>query len=245
MSRSLSYQALTLRVRASGESNREAWFLSAEEGIFKATVFGGPKSRLRSQVAPFHQGRLWIYRDPVRDSRKVTDFDVRNWRPGLRELYERTMAADALAETGLATHGGGGGWGTALRLAGEALDSLEKADEKTCTRIILHFLWAWTEFLGSKPDLSRCVSCACEVPGDTVLWYEPGEGGLYCDTCRSDSGISLRPGARRWLLAIQNVSSRESLRYNLDNSSLQQARTLVLGILCGILGKRLPLWDEF
>jgi hypothetical protein len=46
-------------------------------------------------------------------------------------------------------------------------------------------------------------------------------------------------------LAIQNVSSRESLRYNLDNSSLQQARTLVLGILCGILGKRLPLWDEF
>ena len=96
MSRNFSYSVLTLRVRPSGESNREAWFLSAEEGIFKATVFGGPKSRLRSQVAPFHQGRLWIYHDPVKDSRKVTDFDVSSWRPGLRELYERVMAADAL-----------------------------------------------------------------------------------------------------------------------------------------------------
>ena len=245
MSRSVSLSVLTLRVRASGEANRDAWFLSAEEGIFKATVFGGPKSRLRSQVAPFHQGRLYLYHDPVRDSRKVTDFDVENWRPDLRKLYERIIAADTLAETVLATHGGGGGWGTALKLTGEALDSLEHADEKTCVRIVLHFLWAWTEFLGSKPDLSRCVSCACEGSGDGVLWYEVGEGGLYCDACRSDSGIRVGPGARRWLLAIQNLGSREALRYNLDNSSLQQARALVLGILTEALGTRLSLWDDF
>jgi DNA repair protein RecO (recombination protein O) len=181
----------------------------------------------------------------VKDSRKVSDFDVENWRPGLRELFDRTMAADALAETVLATHGGGGGWGTALKLTGEAFDSLEQADEKLCIRIVLHFLWAWTEFLGNKPDLSHCVSCACEVSGDGVSWYEAGEGSLYCDKCRPDSGICVGSGARRWLLAIQNLGSRESLRYNLDNSSLRQARALVLGILTEALGRHLPLWDEF
>ncbi|MDR2104051.1 MAG: recombination protein O N-terminal domain-containing protein, partial [Treponema sp.] len=81
MNRSFTYSALVLRVRSSGESNREAFFLTAEEGLIRATVFGGPKSKLRSHVAPFHRGTLWVYHDPIRDSRKVTDFDVQSWRP--------------------------------------------------------------------------------------------------------------------------------------------------------------------
>ncbi|MDR1100566.1 MAG: recombination protein O N-terminal domain-containing protein, partial [Treponema sp.] len=118
MPRTFTYTALVLRTRPSGESNREAWFLTAEEGLLRATVFGGPRSRLRAHVAPFHSGPLWIYHDPVRDSRKITDFDVLCWRPGIREQYERTMAADALAETILNSHGGGGNWKTAFALAG-------------------------------------------------------------------------------------------------------------------------------
>ena len=108
--RNYSCRALTLRVRETGESNRDAWFLTATEGIMRATVFGGPKSRLRSRVAPFHEGTLWVYRDPVRDSRKAEDFDVQHYRQGLRELYERAMAANAVAETILSSHGGGGNW---------------------------------------------------------------------------------------------------------------------------------------
>jgi DNA repair protein RecO (recombination protein O) len=240
-------------VRPSGESNREAWFLSAEEGIFKATVFGGPKSRLRSQVSPFHQGTLWIYHDPVRDSRKVTDFDVEIWRPALRELYERTMAADALAETVLATHGGGGAWNTALDMAAKTLDCLESGDEKNCARILLHFFWAWTDFLGIRPDLSRCHSCACEIPFDKLVWYDQAEGSVFCGNCISGyraaldykiaRNLPLDPGPRRWLLAIGGIEPGESLRYTLDAASLRQAGTLILGILTGAIGKRLSLWD--
>jgi DNA repair protein RecO (recombination protein O) len=251
MSRSLSYSALCLRVRPSGESNREAWFLTGEEGILKITVFGGPKSRFRSQAAAFNQGRIWIYHDPVRDSRKLTDFDVRQWRPGLRELYERTMAADAVVETILATHGGGGNWKEALDLAGDFLDCLENANEKVCKRLLLHFLWAWTGFLGVRPDMNYCSSCACELPPDGVLWMDSlSKGNLYCENCRSgddhrngDETI-MGLGARRWLLAVQNLKPPEAQRYNLDNSSFRQARFLVLDILEEALGRRLSLWDE-
>ncbi|GHV69477.1 hypothetical protein AGMMS49928_11930 [Spirochaetia bacterium] len=150
--RSFTYSALVLRSRPSGESNREAWFLTAEEGILRAVVFGGPKSRLRSHVAPFHRGKLYVYYDPVRDSRKVNDFDVQSWRPGLRELYERSAVANAIAETILAGHGGGGNWNDALRLADETLEALDNADENFCARLLVYFLWQWIDLLGLRPE---------------------------------------------------------------------------------------------
>jgi DNA repair protein RecO (recombination protein O) len=160
--RTFTYTALVLRTRPSGESNRDAWFLTAEEGLLQATVFGGPKSRLRSHVAPFQSGPLWIYHDPVRDSRKVTDFDVLCWRPGIREQYDRTMAADALAETILASHGGGGNWEAAFSLAGKSLDALEGADDANCLRVLVHFFWNWLDILGLRPEALPPLSAGAE-----------------------------------------------------------------------------------
>jgi len=239
-------------VKPSGDSNREAWFLSAQEGVIKATVFGGPKSKLRSQAAPFNQGKLYIYHDPVRDSNKVIDFDVQLWRPGLREMYERIMAANSLAETVLATHAGGSSYGTALELASGALDCLETADEKTCQRILLQFFWAWTELLGVKPDLNHCSVCACDIKSDEILCYSPAESNPVCAKCLAInsaghlgrvSEITVGPGARRWLAAVENAGPKNALKFNLDTVSFDQARSLVLSVLTESVGRRLPLWD--
>jgi DNA repair protein RecO (recombination protein O) len=247
MPRSFTYTALVLRVKPSGESNREAWFLTAEEGILRATVFGGPKSRLRSHVAPFHQGLLWIYHDPVRDSRKVSDFDVRLWRPGLRERYERAMAAGGVLETVLSSHGGGGAWGRALELAGKALDALEGADEKTCGRVLIHFLWNWADVLGVRPDIKTCASCACEAGPDGVLWYNRRDGELLCSPCSGAAGdgnlFAVGPGARRWLLAVQDLDASALGRLSLDEVSRRQAKALATAVLSEALGKRLSGWD--
>ena len=163
MQRSFSSSALVLRVRPSGESNREVSFLSAEEGIIGATLFGGPKSRLRSHVSPFNSGTLWIYRDPAKGFAKVSDFDVDSWRPGLRELYERGEAAFRIAGTILAGLGGGGAWPEALGLALPALDALESAAADFCERIVLQFLWRWAGFLGNRPPLGGCSFCGARV----------------------------------------------------------------------------------
>ncbi|GHV25367.1 hypothetical protein AGMMS4952_02930 [Spirochaetia bacterium] len=205
MARLFTYSALILRVRPSGESNREAWMLTPEEGILRATVFGGPKSKLRAQVEPYHGGALWIYRDPVRDSRKITDFDVQSWKPGIRENYERSTAAAAIAETILAGYGGGGPWEHAFILANASLEALETADEPCCTRIFIHFLWHWTEILGIRPDL--------------------GETG--------DDATPLGPGAQRWLTAIRDLAPSQMSRYTLDGVSVRQARAFVTGIVGG------------
>ena len=252
MQRSFSSPALVLRVRSSGESNREAVFLSAEEGLLSATLFGGPKSRLRSHVSPFNSGILWTYRDPAKDFRKVSDFDVQSWRPGLRELFERSNTASLIAGAILESHGSGGMFSKAFALANAALDALESADESCCDRLLIHFLWNWADLIGNRgADLRYCTSCACEFTGDTVIWFIPGEGFL-CKNClntqtghgnlqwsgQSDrTGLSgqavLGPGSRRWLLAVEDKSPSELSRISLDAASLGE-----LKILTKMLGKQ-------
>ena len=248
MNRNLCYTALILRSRPSGESNRELWLLSAEAGLLRATVFGGPKSKLRSYASPFHSGLAFIYQDPSKDARKLSDFDVRSWRPGLRELYERTMAADALAETILASHGGGGNWEAALSLAESALDALEAADAETCLRIVLWFLWQWADFLGLRPDFEHCSLCGKAIPADTSLMFSPREGGLVCDQCCSESKyktglMETSPGCRRWLETVRLLSPSQLIRYTLDKKSYREAKALTTQILADTLGRRLLSWE--
>ncbi|GHT96952.1 recombinase RecO [Spirochaetia bacterium] len=265
MPRTYTYSALVLRVKPSGESNRDAWILTAEEGVIRATVFGGPKSKLRAHVAPFNRGTLWVYHDPVRDSRKVTDFDVRIWRPGIREGYDRSMAAAAVAETILAAHGSGGSWEAALALADAALDALEGAEEAACLRIVIHFLWNWAELIGSRPELDRCASCGKgfavhngerPLSGET-LWYSKRDGTVLCPSCAGLSVeelpvlspemaadfLPLSPGTRRWLTTVENLNPALLARFSMDRASGREAKALVTAILTEALGKRLSTWD--
>jgi DNA repair protein RecO (recombination protein O) len=221
MPRSLTYSALILRVRPLGESNREAFFLTSGEGIVRATVFGGPKSKLRAFVSPFHQGTLWVYHDPVKDFWKVTDFDVVSWRPGLREKYERVMAANAVSDTILASHGGGSNWEAALALANASLDALDGADGAGCVRVLVHFLWQWADIIGEKPSLRHCSLCgrgldAAEGGELTVrqdsktAWFSPYERAFLCADCAGDDAGS--EGLRESGYASRGASAKRGGR---------------------------------
>ena len=226
-----------------GESNREAWLLAAGTGLVRVTVFGGPKSRLRAYASPFHSGQAWIYHEPVKDTRKLSDFDVVSWRPGLRELYERAMAADAVAETVLASHGGGGNWDRALLLAESALDALDAADEETCVRIVLWFLWQWIDFLGLRPEFDRCSSCGKPVAADSMLWYSQREGTMVCNDCPGGGLLAAGPGCRRWLETVRPLSPARLSRYTLDGKSSREAKALSASILAESLGRHLASWE--
>jgi len=249
MSRTVVYKALSLRNRrnSSQESNSEVYLLTAEEGIIRATVFGGAKSKLRSHAAPYNSGQVWIYRDPAKDYRKLSDFDVQSWRPGLRELYERTMAASAVAETILSSHGGGSDWGEALSLASATLDTLENADEELCERLLIHFLWRWAGFLGLQPQVNCCSNCANEAP-DSPLFFNNRENSLLCGNClaMTDSAsdlIKLNSGSRRWLSQTGQIEPSLLYRYSIDDKSFREAKTIAAAVMTAAIGKQLASWD--
>jgi DNA repair protein RecO (recombination protein O) len=216
-------------------------------------MFGGPKSKLRSHAAAFHSGTVWIYHDPVRDTRKLSDFDVLSWRPGLRELYERAMTADAIAETILVSHGGGGNWETALSLAEPVLDALETANEEFCARIFLYFLWRWAGFLGIQPDLEHCGCCGAES-ADKSMSYSVADNSLYCPACihngtvaegngASADFIQVDPGCRRWLFTAASLAPPVLNRYTMDSKTFREVKTLTQAVMTGVLGKRPASWD--
>ena len=273
MTRTAIYSALVLRCRPSGESNSEVTFLTSEEGVMKATVFGGPKSKLRAHSAQYNSGQAWIYHDPVKDYRKLSDFDVHSWRPGLRELYDRTMTAGGIAETILSTHGGGGDWGIAMKLAMETLDALDNANEELCPRLLVHFLWRWAGFLGIRPQIDCCSSCGNALV-DSQFWFSSRENTVLCGNCVSGEGygessvpsvklcpqrqalspkkpssvprnnlLQIHPGCRLWLVATETVEPASLRRYSLDNKSLFEAKALTTTIMTEALGKRLVSWE--
>jgi len=244
MSRTAVYSGLVLRNRPSGESNSEVTLLTAEEGIIRATVFGGAKSKLRAHCAPYNSGQVWIYRDKSKDYAKISDFDVHSWRAGLRELYERTMSAGAVAETILSSHGGGGEWGGALNMAVETLDTLESANEELCERLLIHFLWRWAGFLGIQPHLENCAACGKDADNNT-LFFNAREDSVFCAACAAEqqSLLQLNPGCRRWLSAVSSLEAAQVHRYSMDNKSFNEAKSLVTAILTGAIGKKLNSWN--
>jgi DNA repair protein RecO (recombination protein O) len=158
------------------------------------------------------------------------------------------MAADAVADTVLASHGGGGGWDRALVLTGAALDALAEAEAAAAGRIFIHFLWNWAAFLGLRPDLDeedRPYAGPCEALPDGLVWFDRLEGG-FTRAVPAGSGsrfLPLGPGARRWLLAVQDLAPERMLRISADPPSLMQARTVVTALMAEIIGRELPTWN--
>jgi DNA repair protein RecO (recombination protein O) len=199
--------ALTLRVRPFGDNAREGFFLTREDGLVRAAVYGGAKSKLRAYVSPFNSGVLYLYHDPVRDTNKVTDFDCQNWRPGLREMYERTIAADEIAKTILGGIGGGGG--EALKTAEETLDALENASLARIRLLVIHFWWHWARVLGVRPGLH-----------DLHEGFDPGP-----------ARPPLGEGAARWLTATANLPPSGIARFTMDTQSEHEAAAFCRALL--------------
>ena len=198
--------ALVLRVRPFGENAREGFFLTREDGLLRAVVYGGAKSKLRAYVSPFNSGILYLYHDPVRDTNKVTDFDCQNWRPGLREMYERTMAADEIAKTVLT--GIGGGFDEALQTTEESLNALENAPPPRIRPLLIHFWWRWANVLGIRPRLH-----------DLQEGFDLGRRP------------QLGEGATRWLTATATLSPAQTARFTMDAQSESEAATFCHAIL--------------
>ena len=96
--RNFSTPALILSTQISGENNRRVTVFSPDEGIHFATLYGGPKSKLRSLVSPMNSGVIYLYRDEVKNQTKITDFDVKNYHLSFRENLFKTYAASFATE---------------------------------------------------------------------------------------------------------------------------------------------------
>ena len=234
-SRNLVYEVLALRSKETPAGTRVLTMLSAEAGIIDAFVFGGPKSKLRSLATPWGAGRAFLYRDPVRDYLKLSDFAVDRPFSGLRDNLRKLLAASLLGELLIKTSGGGGDFGRVLELSIDCLSGIEGLPEAKTDYPLLLFIWRLVELIGLLPDAESCVFCARGIEASESRCWIPREGGFACVDCRPDEGGGeesprLSAGAYRWLERSRGLSSLEASAVGLDSRSHSGLRRLCFGL---------------
>lgn len=193
--RNKSTDAVILNLSRQGENNWTVTLLSPESGIFYATLYGGPKSRLRSSVQKFNMGQLFYYEDSQRKLKKISDFDAREcpqtFRTDIYKMWAASLGAELVIKTSAA-----GDYRNAYTLLCAFLKGMDASDEKGARLGTLRFLWRYLRLLGVQPDTNYCVSCSSEISlqnqdGSTgVLHYFPSMKGFLCGDCLSSYGQS-------------------------------------------------------
>jgi DNA repair protein RecO (recombination protein O) len=249
--RNLVFEALAVRARESPGGDRILSLMTAEAGLVDAFVFGGPKSRLRSLAAPYAAGRAFVYYDPVKDFRKLSDFEVRDSYPGLRDELGKLWAAGLVAELLIKTSGGGGDYPKVLELALDCLGALDRMERSDYALVL--FLWRFVALIGLGPDPSSCVFCGAPLVAGGA--YSAAAEGFLCSPCAQSSAreaaasspgaeppagegpaplggrlVPLSAGALRWLGRSEGLAFSEALRAGVEGSSLQSLKALAFGL---------------
>ncbi len=238
--RNLSYEAIVLRSRESPGGARIVTLLAAEEGLVDAFVFGGPKSRLKSLASPYHAGTAWVYRDPVKDLRKLSDFDARRTFPTLRENLRKLWAASFLAETLLRTDAAGGESRSAYGLLLEGLGALDAAEEPGVDYVSLQYGWRLLDLMGLRPDPEGCSYCGAALPSPDGAFFSWGRSTFLCPAClraraeSADRGAApVSGGVLRYLARSGKIPFRDALRAAVSEEDLSILKAVVFHLVRG------------
>ncbi len=158
MARDHCKESLIISTKISGETNKTICYLSRDEGICYATLYGGPKSRLRSLISPGNRGLLYLYKNQTKKTAKINDFDVKKYHPLCRENLFKTWAAAFVCELAVKTNCAGSPLETWKILNG-FLDGMELTTENQSKTGLLRYIWRYLKLLGIQPDTTTCVRC--------------------------------------------------------------------------------------
>jgi DNA repair protein RecO (recombination protein O) len=230
--RNLVYEALCLRARESPGGSRILTLMTAENGLVDVFVFGGPKSKLRSLASPYSAGRAFVYLDPVKDFQKLSDFEVRDSFPALREDLGRIWAAGLVAELLLKTSGGGGDFPLVLELSLDCLKALDASLSGASEAPILLFLWRLLSLLGLGPDPTSCSRCGLELRPSLGGAYSFSYEGFLCPSCSGDKErvLPLGTGSLRWLVRSLELDFADASRLVLLPETVDNLKALLFGL---------------
>lgn len=238
--RTFSYQATILSVKHSGENNSRVTLLTREEGIIYAILYGGPKSKLRSLVSPFNTGIAYIYKDELKKSSKITDFDVKSYHPSFRENLFKSYAANFAGEILLKSKCAGSAEQTFI-LYNALLDGMEASNENESKLGLLRFIWRYIDLLGVRPDSSCCCQCGKSFMqgklNDESLdcWasYSEIENGFICNDCLNNKimPFCLSKKSLTYLEAVSVLKPKDVRNIAIDLSSMVEIKELCYSLI--------------
>lgn len=252
MNRSTSTSAIVLSLHPLGENNSSVTLLTPDNGIVYAVLYGGPKSRLRSLVAQWNSGKVWIYDNHEKNQIKISDFEVTNYHASfstnLYKLYAASLAAELAIKTRCA-----GSSEQCFRLVSGFLDGMELCDEEQSRLGLLRFLWRFLELLGVQPQSHACGSCGkafldSSFAPDAISYYNSIDNSFICSSCtetNADFGgetkyaIPVKNTVVQYLSALTVLSPSEARKLTIDEEDYSQIRQLVFFLIENSIDQKL------
>ena len=250
MNRSTSTSAIVLSLRPLGENNSSVTLLTSDNGIVYAVLYGGPKSRLRSLVAQWNSGKVWLYENPEKNQIKISDFEVVNYHPSFSQNLFKSYAASLAAEIAIKTRCAGSA-AQCHRLVSGFFDGMELCDEEQSRLGLLRFLWRYLELLGIQPNSHACCNCGktfldTRFAPNAVSYYNGMENSFICPDCVESGGssqsgnmINVHFSAVQYLSALTVLSPSEARKLSIDQEVYGQIRQLVFFLIENSIDQKL------
>ena len=251
MSKSLTMQATIISVKQTGENFSTVTLLSKTEGIIYATLYGGPKSKLKSLVSAWNTGIAYLSYSKNITNFKISDFDVKRYHLSFRESIEKNCAACIAAEIAIKTKCAGNSsifW----NLFSGFIDGLEYCNTaEQCSAGLLRFFWRYLELAGIRPDATKCASCeqsfltskndihkvSYSLEG---AFYNPIENCFFCSDCSKEKmPFFLNSQAITYLANLSVLNPKEARELPLSKESAGQIKELLFYLIESACGTQL------
>lgn len=248
MTRSNQTPALILSLRPLGENNTSVTFITPNDGVRYATLYGGPKSKLRSLVAQWNSGIIWLYNTPEKNQTKITDFEVHNYHDSFGKNIFKMYAASLASELAIKTRCAGSNE-QCFKILNGFLDGMELCNEEQSRMGLLRFLWRYLEMLGIQPPIHACSECGktfldSKFAPYSVSYYNSMENSFICHDCSSIAAenpavIPISTEAVKYLSAVTVLTPSESRRLPLDKTCYEQIKQIVFFLIENSIDQKL------
>lgn len=244
MNRSKTFSATVFSIKPLGENNFSVTLFSALEGISYATLYGGPKSRLKSLVSLWNTGTVYIYENPEKKQAKITDFDVKNYHESFSSSLFKTYAANLAAELAIKTRCAGSNE-ECFKIVSGFLDGMELCDEEQSRLGLIRFLWRFIGLLGVRPETNLCSQCSCNLEKS---YYNDIDNVFYCETCANELILSRKSSgnffpcgreATAYLEGVANLSPREARSLSVTKETYAELRQIMFRLLENSIGQKI------
>ena len=225
MYRNVSTQAIVIRRERLGEFHKSLVLLTADMGLVRAVAYGAyrMKSPLRMGSEPFTVSLARLYNNPVKQSYKVTELEVRRTFDSLVKDFSRVAAASLWAEVVLKSYAAGETSDELFRLFLGALQLLDETETRGEPYVMIQFLWRFLSLAGYQPVTDACCQCGAPFHQRSAS-FSPAVHGFLCSNCVPANSRSVPAGALRYLAASGELPLSSAAGITLDAAALSALR---------------------
>jgi DNA repair protein RecO (recombination protein O) len=225
MYRSVDTHAIVIRRERLGEFHKSLVLLTSDLGLVRATAYGAYKmhSPLRMGSEPFTVSHARLYNNPVKQSFKITELDVRQTFDSLLRDFSRLAAASLWAEVVLKSYAAGETSDILFRLFLDSLQILDRADARSEPYATIQFLWRFLALAGYQPASDACCQCGSPLRNGPAS-LSPSVHGFLCASCAPPNTLAVPAGALRYLAASGELPIFRALEITLDFPCLRALR---------------------